>query len=79
LRSTQNKAQAKQRNAEPALKGWFSGFGKRSAREEPWPHFQGLLSKMALKFKIIPAEIIIYQIILTLNIQSSNTNNANIQ
>jgi hypothetical protein len=62
----EKQSEAKQRNAEPALKGWFSGFGKTSAREEPWPQKSQLSRHFTLKQKIIPAiKLKFNQIILT--------------
>jgi hypothetical protein len=53
--STQNKTS---RNAEPALKGWFSGFGKEK-HAKPCSQKGNLSRHFTSNQEIIPAEIII--------------------
>jgi hypothetical protein len=65
----QKQAKHSKRNAEPALKGWFSGFGKRSARAKPWPQIWAEQSKFPLNLKIIPATSSIF-----IKIIQSNSN-----
>jgi hypothetical protein len=45
-KAKQRETKAKQRNAEPALKGWFSGFGKHST------HVRAMAAFPRLKVKI---------------------------
>jgi hypothetical protein len=50
-----NNAKQNKRNAEPALKGWFSGFGKRSARESHGRFWQHCPAFSIVTHEIIPA------------------------
>jgi hypothetical protein len=50
----QSEAKQNKRNAEPALKGWFSGFGKEK-HAKPCSQKADLIGHFTLNSKIIPA------------------------